>query len=100
MVKCSYCSKEVALLERKQIYNEETELYEYFCPYCYKGINEGKIKIPKRKPEKIIDRTEALSEAILKELRKIRHDLNVVYIILLVWFIFWIMSIFLIIARA
>ena len=41
-----------------------------------------------------MDRKEVLNEAILKELTKIRHDLNIVYTILLIWFIFWILGIF------
>jgi hypothetical protein len=85
MVVCSNCGKTISLFERKQIYNDKTELYESFCPECKKLYDIGKISFKEVLTE---DEDElSLPELQLKEIMEMKKDIHTIATIVLIWFI-------------
>ena len=99
MDKCNVCGKTVTRLERKQVYNDKTELYESLCLNCYEDYQAGKISFKETleiKEEKvpIIERKEIILEGILKNTIEMKNNLHTIYVILLFFFILFIIGLF------
>ena len=109
MKNCQNCGKSISILERKQIYNEETELYEYFCPKCSGLIKSGKITLPKNEEktkEETLLKTEGKETLFIKklldvnyqqqsELQQMKSSIDTIKNILLVFFILFLIGLFL-----
>lgn len=97
--KCSRCGKNIGFLSSQQILDDKDKIYKRYCLDCADIILDEREKkiyvdIKKFEDEEVEEVTLSIAEKQLLELQKIRHDVNIIYVILLILFIASIIGIF------